>query len=54
MSFNNFILTTFKIGIGLLLAGKLAQVTFNYAVAMAHEQQSGLVSLGHLSRQLNH
>ncbi len=53
MNVSNLFVVIFKIGIGLLLAGKLAQVTFNYAVAVAHEEQSGLISLGRLSRELN-
>jgi hypothetical protein len=52
MNVSNFFIILFKIGFGLLLAGKLTQVTFNYAVAMAHEQESGLISLGRLSRNL--
>jgi hypothetical protein len=54
MNLSNFFVIILKLGIGLLLAGKLAQVTFNYAISMALEQQSGLISLGRLSRSLNH
>jgi hypothetical protein len=52
MNVSNFFVIIFKIGLGLLLTGKLAQVTFNYAVSVALEEQSGLISLGKLSREI--
>ncbi len=52
MNMNGFIVVLFKIGVCLLIAGKLAQVTLSYAVKMAKEEQSGLIKLGQLSRAL--
>ena len=52
MNVNNLIVVFFKIGLGLLLVGKLSQVTFNYALSVAHEENSGLISLGQLSQNL--
>ena len=52
MNFSQFVVALFKVGMVLLITGKLAQVTFSYAVKMAHEQQHGLLSLGKLSREL--
>jgi hypothetical protein len=49
---NNIFIVLFKIGLALLIAGKLTQVTYHYAIRMAREQQSGLISLGQLSREL--
>jgi len=52
MDTTNFIAHLIKVGIVLLIVGKLGQVTYDYAVKMAHEQQFGLISLGKLSRVL--
>jgi hypothetical protein len=54
MNITNLIAGLLKVGIALLIMGKLGQVTYNHAIKMAHEQESGLISLGQLSRQLNH
>ena len=52
MDTTNFIAHLIKVGMVLLIVGKLGQVTFDYAVKTAHEQQFGLISLGKLSREL--
>ncbi len=52
MDITNLIAHLVKVGIVLLIVGKLGQVTYDYAVKTAHEQQFGLISLGRLSREL--
>ena len=52
MDTTNFIDHLVKVGMVLLIVGKLGYVTFDYAVKAAHEQQFGLISLGKLSREL--
>ncbi len=53
MNLNQWFLVLVKIGLMLLIADKLGEVTYRYAVKAAYEQQFGLINLSRLSATLH-
>jgi hypothetical protein len=47
MNVGNFFIVLFKVGVSLLVAGKLAEVTFDYAVRMARVSRFSFISKFH-------